>query len=122
MVTGVEPSAHGVTLDEYRETFQFARPTLFSLVHAAGKHTLLVVGKAKLEQLAVAGSLDSFVLTTRGDADVVNEAITLIPAGFDLLFVHLPQTDQTGHVTARGTRPTRRSPGSSRGPRLCIGA
>jgi len=30
---------------------------------------------------------------------VVNEAIALIPAGFDLVVVHLPQTDQTGHAS-----------------------
>jgi len=99
MLTGVEPSAHGVTFDEYRETFQLTTPTVLSLAHNAGMHTVMVVGKTKLKQLAVAGTLDSFVLTTRGDADVVNEAIVLIPAGFDLLVVHLPETDQTGHAS-----------------------
>ena len=99
MLTGVEPSVHGITFDEYRETFQLTTPTVLSLAHAAGKHTVMVVGKTKLKQLAVAGTLDSFVLTTRGDADVVNEAIVLVPAGFDLLVVHLPQTDQTGHAS-----------------------
>ena len=99
MLTGVEPSAHGITFDEYRETFQLTKPTVFALAHAAGKHTVMVAGKAKFKQLATAGTLDSFVLAPRGDADVVNEAITLIPAGFDLLFVHLPQVDQTGHAS-----------------------
>jgi len=99
MLTGVEPSAHGITFDEYRETFELTRPTVFALAHSAGKRTLMVVGKTKLRQLAATGTLDSFVLATRGDADVVNEAITLIPAGFDLLFVHLPQTDQIGHAS-----------------------
>jgi predicted AlkP superfamily pyrophosphatase or phosphodiesterase len=99
MLTGVEPSTHGITFDEYRETFLLTTPTALSLAHNAGKHTVMVVGKTKLKQLAVAGTLDSFVLTTRGDADVVNEAIVLIPAGFDLLVVLLPQTDQTGHAS-----------------------
>ena len=99
MLTGVEPSAHGITFDEYRETFQLTTPTVLSLAHAAGKHTVMLVGKTKLKQLAVAGTLDSFVLATRGDADVVNEAVALIPAGFDLLVVLLPQTDQTGHAS-----------------------
>ena len=98
MLTGVEPSTHGVTFDEYRETFQLTTPTVLSLAHNAGMHTVMVVGKTKLKQLAVAGTLDSFVLTTRGDADVVNEAIVLVPAGFDLLVVLLPQTDQVGHA------------------------
>ena len=99
MLTGVEPSAHGITFDEYRETFQLTTPTVMALARAAGKHTVMVVGKNKLKQLAPAGTLDSFVLTTRGDADVVNEAIVLVPAGFDLLVVHLPQADQTGHAS-----------------------
>lgn len=99
MLTGVEPSAHGITFDEYRETFQLQTPTVLALVRGAGRHTVMVVGKAKLKQLALAGTLDSFVLATRGDADVVNEAITRISAGFDLLVVHLPQMDQTGHAS-----------------------
>lgn len=99
MLTGVEPSAHGITFDEYRESFQLTTPTLLSLVHAAGKRTVMVVGKNKLRQIALPGTLDHFVLTTRGDDDVVNEAITASGAGFDLLFVHLPQVDQTGHVS-----------------------
>ena len=99
MLTGVEPSAHGITFDEYRETFELKTPTVLALVHSAGKQTVMVVGKNKLKQLALAGTLDSFVLTTRGDADVVNEAITRISAGFDLLVVHLPQTDQAGHAS-----------------------
>lgn len=99
MLTGVEPSAHGVTFDDYRETFQLTTPTVLALAHGAGKQTVMVVGKTKLKQLAVSGTLDGFVLTTRGDADVVNEAIVLVAAGFDLLVVHLPQTDQTGHAS-----------------------
>lgn len=99
MLTGLEPSAHGITFDEYREAFQLTTPTLLSLARAAGKQTVMVIGKNKLKQLALAGSLDTFVLTTRGDDDVVNETITALSAGFDLLFVHLPQTDQTGHVS-----------------------
>lgn len=99
MFTGVEPGDHGIAFDEFRESFVLTTPTMLLLAHAAGKQTVLVVGKAKLKQLALAGTVDSFVLTTRGDTDVVNEAITLISAGFDLLVVHLPQTDQAGHAS-----------------------
>jgi arylsulfatase A-like enzyme len=99
MLTGVEPTAHGITFDEYRETFQLSTPTLPALARAAGKQAVMVVGKNKLKQLALPGTLNHFVLTTRGDDDVVNEAITAISAGFDLLVVHLPQVDQTGHAS-----------------------
>lgn len=99
MLTGVEPSFHGITFDEYRETFQLTTPTVLGLAHDAGKRTAMVVGKAKFKQLFVTGSVDSYVLATRGDVDVVNEAIARLPIGFDLLFVHLPQVDQTGHAS-----------------------
>jgi predicted AlkP superfamily pyrophosphatase or phosphodiesterase len=99
MLTGVEPSAHGVTFDEYRDSFQLKVPTVFSLARAAGKRTVFVAGKDKFRQLALAGSADSFVLATRGDVDVVNETIVQLPLGFDLLFVHLPQVDHTGHAS-----------------------
>lgn len=99
MLTGVEPLTHGITFDEYRETFQLSTATLPGLARAAGRQTVMVVGKNKLRQLALAGTLDHFVLTTRGDDDVVNEAIAAITDGFDLLVVHLPQVDQTGHVS-----------------------
>jgi len=99
MLTGVEPSAHGITFDEYRETFQLTTPTVLGLARNAGKRTLMVVGKPKFKQLFVTGSVDSYVLATHGDVDVVNEAIARLPIGFDLLFVHLPQVDHTGHAS-----------------------
>ncbi len=100
MLTGVEPSVHGITFDEYRDTFQLTTPTVLGLARSAGKRTVMVVGKEKFKQLAVAGGADSYLCATRGDVDVVNEAIVLLSTGFDLLFVHLPQVDHTGH--ARG--------------------
>ncbi len=99
MLTGVEPGAHGITFDEYRDTFQLTTPTVLGLVRNAGKRTVMVVGKAKFKQFFVTGSVDSYVLATRGDVDVVNEAIARLPIGFDLLFVHLPQVDHTGHAS-----------------------
>jgi arylsulfatase A-like enzyme len=99
MLTGVEPSVHGITFDDYRDAFQLTTPTVFSLVRLAGKRAVVVVGKDKFKQLALAGTTDSYTCATRGDADVVNEAITLLPVGFDLLFVHLPQVDHTGHAS-----------------------
>jgi predicted AlkP superfamily pyrophosphatase or phosphodiesterase len=100
MLTGVEPSVHGVTFDEYSQTFQFSTPTALSLVHAAGKRSVMIVGKDKFQQIVTTGSVDTFKVIKAGDADVVNEAITEVQAtGFDLLFVHLPQVDQVGHYS-----------------------
>jgi predicted AlkP superfamily pyrophosphatase or phosphodiesterase len=97
MLTGVEPAMHGVTFDEYQEAFQFSTPTALSLVHAAGKRSVMIVGKDKFRQLVGTGIVDSYTESKYGDEDIVNEAITRIPLGFDLLFVHLPQVDQVGH-------------------------
>jgi predicted AlkP superfamily pyrophosphatase or phosphodiesterase len=97
MLTGVEPAVHHVTFDEYRDSFQLSTPTVVSLVHAAGKRSVVVVGKDKFRQLVGAGSVDSYTESKNGDEDIVNDAITQIPLGFDLLFVHLPQVDQVGH-------------------------
>lgn len=99
MLTGVEPSSHGITFDEYRQAFTLQTRTVFALARAAGKRVVVVVGKDKFRQLVVADSVDSFVQATRGDDDVVNEAIVLLPLGFDLLFVHLPQVDLAGHAS-----------------------
>lgn len=99
MLTGVEPSVHGVTFDDYRDGFTLAVPTVFGLARAAGKRTVFVAGKDKFRQLALAGTTDAFVQALRGDAEVVNEAVVELGTGFDLLFVHLPQVDQTGHAS-----------------------
>jgi len=99
MLTGVEPSAHGVTFDDYRDGFQLGAPTVLALVHAAGKRTLMVVGKDKMRQLGAGRGADVYLCATRGDVDVVNETIARLPLGFDLLFVHLAQVDLAGHTS-----------------------
>ena len=100
MLTGVLPSVHGLTWDDYSpEKGSLAVPTVFALARTAGLRTVLVVGKEKFRHLDVAGAVDTFVLTTRGDADVANEAIVQAQAGFDLMFVHFPDTDLAGHAS-----------------------
>lgn len=99
MLTGFIPAAHGITWDEYKpERGRLAVPTIFVVAKAAGLRTVLVAGKEKFRTLDVDGALDAFVLTARGDADVANEAIVQVQAGFDLMFVHFPDVDITGHA------------------------
>jgi phosphopentomutase len=97
MLTGLEPTAHGIDFDMYRDTFTLKVPTVLSLVHDAGGRSVMVVGKDKFRQLAATGATDSFVIAARGDADVANEVIALLPAGFEMLFVHFPDVDVCGH-------------------------
>lgn len=100
MLSGVMANVHGLTWDNYQpEKPCISVPTVFSLVKAAGLRTVMVVGKEKFRHLDAPGTVDAFVLTGRGDADVANEAIMQVQAGFDLMFVHFPDTDLSGHAS-----------------------
>lgn len=61
MLSGLCPSAHGVTWDEYLPDRGYALGTdLFDLAHASGLRTVMVVGKEKLRQVTEPASLDTF--------------------------------------------------------------
>ncbi len=99
MLTGFPPFAHGLTWNDYRpERGNVTVPTVFARAKAAGLRTVLVAGKAKFQHFNVDGTIDAFVLAARGDADVANEAIVQVQAGFDLMFLHFPDTDLAGHA------------------------
>lgn len=101
MLTGVDPSVHKILWDDYRPGKDaLSVPTVFAIAHAAGKRTVAVVGKEKFKTLAAPGTVDSFVMVSIGDAEVANQAIIEAGVGFDLLFVHLPDVDLTGHAQA----------------------
>ena len=99
MLSGYVPSAHGITWDDYRpENGPIAVPTVFSIARAAGLRTVLVAGKEKFRQLDVPGMVQRFDLCAGDDQEVATRAVGEAMAGFDLMFVHLPQTDLTGHA------------------------
>ncbi len=101
MLSGQDPAVHKLDWDwnDFMPEKGFiAVPTVFSVAKAAGLRTVMVVGKRKLQHLAAPGTVDTFVLTERGDQDVANEAIVQSGTGFDLLFVHFPDVDLAGHA------------------------
>jgi arylsulfatase A-like enzyme len=100
MLSGSSPEVHGVRWNSYApERGYVPLPTLFSVVHEAGLSTAMVVGKAKLEHIAVPGTVDSFANVIGGDARVVGQAVEYLrEASPDVLVVHLPDVDTTGHV------------------------
>lgn len=99
MLSGQEPKLHTITWDDdLPERGDIPVPTVFSVAKAAGLRTVMVVGKRKLRHIAVAGTVDAFVLSESGDADVANEAIVQAGIGFDLMFVHFPDVDLAGHA------------------------
>jgi predicted AlkP superfamily pyrophosphatase or phosphodiesterase len=100
MLTGLDPGVHRILWDDYRpEKGRVDKPTIFTIAHAAGKRTVAVVGKDKFQTLNVPGSIDIFTVVAT-DAEIANQAIVEAGVGFDLMFVHLPDVDLTGHSLA----------------------
>jgi arylsulfatase A-like enzyme len=98
MLTGYAPSAHGVTWDEYLpRRGKILVPTLFAAARQAGRTTAMVVGKEKFGHFQDAGSLDAYVHARGGDDDVANNAVAHLIATPDLMFVHFPEVDISGH-------------------------
>ncbi len=99
MLTGFLPEGHGITWNDYRpEAGTVSVPTIFALAHEAGLRTVMVVGKEKLAHLNAPGAVDEYVFALNGDNGVVDQAIVQAQAGFDLMFVHLPNVDYFGHL------------------------
>ncbi len=97
MVSGFPPESHGLFHNDLRPGY-IAVPTVMSAARRAGKRVVLVVGKEKMIQLAPPDDFDVFVWAPDRDADVIDEAVQELAAGFDLMFVHLPQVDMVGHA------------------------
>lgn len=107
MFSGSSPEVHGVRWNSYEpERGYVPLPTLFSIAHDAGLTAAMSVGKVKLEHIAVPGTVDTYAYVTGGDAKVASQAAEhLRQASPDLLFVHLPDVDITGHVHGWLTSP-----------------
>jgi predicted AlkP superfamily pyrophosphatase or phosphodiesterase len=98
MLSGMCPAKHGVTWNDYLPSKGYALGTdIFDLAHAAGLHTLMVVGKEKLRQISEPASIDYFEFINDRDTVIAQTVITLIPQGFGLFFVHFPTPDFMGH-------------------------
>ena len=99
MLTGYGPEEHGMTWDDYEPARgQIMVPTIFGLARAKGLRTGMVAGKEKFTYFRDAGGCDTFALAAALDDDVASRAVLAAAARPDLLFVHLPQVDLTGHV------------------------
>lgn len=104
MLSGYDVDKHGITWNDYIPANGYVRsPTIFTLAHAAGLRTAMVVGKEKLEHIAVPGSVDAFVYVPGGDFDIAAAAVDQIRLGFGVLFVHLIGPDAAGHQFGWGS-------------------
>ncbi len=100
-LTGYLPSRHGITWDDYLPANGAIKvPTLFIAARRLGRRTALISGKEKFNTLRDTAEMDVFVGGTRSDADVADQAVAQLYAGIDLLFVHLPDVDLSGHATS----------------------
>jgi predicted AlkP superfamily pyrophosphatase or phosphodiesterase len=100
-LTGYLPARHGITWDDYLPAKgAILVPTIFIAARRAGRRTALVAGKEKFDTLRDTVEMDVFVGGTRTDADVAEQAVAQLYTGVDLLFVHLPDVDLSGHATS----------------------
>lgn len=101
MLTGYPMARHGITWDDYAPANGAIKvPTIFFAAHKAGLRTAMMAGKEKFNTFRDAGDIDVFVGGTRGDADVADRAIAQLYGGVDLLFIHLPDVDLSGHASS----------------------
>jgi hypothetical protein len=99
MLSGVVPEVHGIFHDDNLSGRGVIMvPTVLSVAHEAGRRVVVVVGKAKMAQLAPVGTRDVYRWIDGTDGEVVDAALMEVAAGFDLMFVHLPGVDYVGHL------------------------
>jgi predicted AlkP superfamily pyrophosphatase or phosphodiesterase len=99
MLCGCPVETHGLTWNDYRpREGTMAVPTIFSVAHAAGLWTVMVVGKEKFAHFNTPGDVDVYLFAVNGDQDVADQAIAQAQVGFDLMFVHFPNMDYFGHL------------------------
>ncbi len=99
MLCGCPVATHGLTWNDYRPNAgTITVPTIFSVAHAAGRRTVMVVSKEKFAHLNTPGDVDSYTFALAGDQDVADQAIAQAQVGFDVMFVHFPNMDYFGHL------------------------
>jgi arylsulfatase A-like enzyme len=110
MLTGVTPERHDIWWNrDIPEDFAYSPnvPTIFELAKARGLSTAMSVGKGKFRALVKQGSLDwDFVPDDyEHNIPVANKAADMIRSHQpQLLFVHLPDSDDMGHKHGWGSK------------------
>jgi len=96
LLTGLDPTEHLIVHNDY-STERVAQPTFISIAQAEGYRTAIVAGKEKFIQFHQdEDTYYEFVRT--GDPGVTDKTIELLEEGYEVLFVHLPNTDFFGHL------------------------
>jgi predicted AlkP superfamily pyrophosphatase or phosphodiesterase len=107
MLTGVTPAKHGIHYNDDKPTNKPEHPlvpSIFELAKKQGYTTALAAGKHKFQIFDVPGALDWKFIKEASDDEVASMAAAFIHEHRpDLLFVHLPDCDRTGHKDGWGT-------------------
>jgi arylsulfatase A-like enzyme len=100
MLSGYDLEHHGVSWNvPIPENGYIKVPTIFALAHAAGLRTVMVAGKAKFLTLQVPETLDELHAVNLDEDGIAETAIWVAAKGnFDLMFIHFPNPDLTGHA------------------------
>lgn len=99
MLSGVGATAHGLSWNSYKADRGFIHvPTIFSMAHAHGLSTAMIVGKPKLRHIASPGTVDHFERPSYLCSGVAKRAAEYFAASSpDLMFVHFSDPDEYGH-------------------------
>jgi arylsulfatase A-like enzyme len=112
MVTGVRPDKHGITWNSdlpFSEPVYPKRPTVMEMATAAGYVTAMVAGKSKFATLNRPGTITHVFVPAEANSSVDYQAVATHAAEFianykpDLLFIHFPDVDATGHSKGWGS-------------------
>ena len=107
MLTGASSDKHGVTWNDYIEESYPNVPTLFEVAKQAGYSTAMATGKMKFVVLTKPGTIDYCYLPPDepvSDREVAAHAESLLREHQpQVMFVHLPGTDEAGHKYGWGS-------------------
>ena len=110
MLTGVVPGKHGIEWNRelpFKEPVYPRVPTIFEMATRAGYSSAMVAGKSKFSTLAKPGTVAFVTVPEEGNSnneEVAACAVKLIETKKpDLLFVHFPDVDATGHKYGWGS-------------------
>jgi arylsulfatase A-like enzyme len=99
MLSGVGAAEHGLWWNSFKgERGYIHVPTIFSVAHAHGLSTAMIVGKPKLRHIAIPGTVDHYERPSYLCGGVAKRVAHLLAtAPPDLLFVHFSDPDEYGH-------------------------
>ena len=99
MLSGVGAAVHGLWWNSYHADRGFIHvPTIFSAAHERGLSTAMIVGKPKLEHIAIPGTVDHYERPSYLCGGVAKRAAEYFTTKTpDLMFVHFSDPDEYGH-------------------------